>query len=81
MLALARAHRLSVFDASYLELALREAISLATLDDDLTAAAIAEGTELIGAPRPGASGTKQVDASKTKAKAQPAHQRAKKKHR
>jgi predicted nucleic acid-binding protein len=49
VLRLARAHRLSVYDASYLELALREAIPVATLDDQLTAAAIAEGTALIGA--------------------------------
>jgi predicted nucleic acid-binding protein len=49
VLRLARAHRLSVYDASYLELALREAIPVATLDDELAVAAIAEGTELIGA--------------------------------
>jgi predicted nucleic acid-binding protein len=49
VLSLARSHRLSVFDASYLELALREGIPLATLDAELAAAAIAEGTELIGA--------------------------------
>ncbi len=51
VLKLARAHRLSVYDASYLELALREAIPVATLDGQLAAAAIAEGTELIGATR------------------------------
>jgi predicted nucleic acid-binding protein len=49
VLRLARAHRLSVYDASYLELALREAIPVATLDNELAAAAIAEGTDLIGA--------------------------------
>jgi predicted nucleic acid-binding protein len=49
VLRLARTHRLSVYDASYLELALREAIPMATLDGELAAAAIAEGTELIGA--------------------------------
>jgi predicted nucleic acid-binding protein len=49
VLRLARAHRLSVYDASYLELALREAIPMATLDGKLAAAAIAEGSELIGA--------------------------------
>lgn len=48
VLRLARTHRLSVYDASYLELALREAIPLATLDAQLAAAAGAEGTELIG---------------------------------
>jgi predicted nucleic acid-binding protein len=47
VLKLARTHRLSVYDASYLELALREAIPLATLDAELTAAARAEGAGLI----------------------------------
>jgi predicted nucleic acid-binding protein len=48
VLRLARAHRLSIYDASYLELALREAIPMATLDTELAAAAAAEGTRLIG---------------------------------
>src|SRR5437016_12772950 len=48
VLRLARTHRLSVYDASYLELALREAIPLATLDGELAAAARREGSELIG---------------------------------
>jgi predicted nucleic acid-binding protein len=47
ILRLARTHGLSVYDASYLELALREAIPLATLDAQLTAAARAEGSGLI----------------------------------
>jgi predicted nucleic acid-binding protein len=47
VLRLARTRRLSVYDASYLELALREAIPLATLDAELTAAARAEGSGLI----------------------------------
>ena len=47
VLRLARTHHLSVYDASYLELALREAIPLATLDAELTAAARAEGSGLI----------------------------------
>lgn len=47
VLRLARTHRLSVYDASYLELALREAIPLATLDAELAAAALAEGTGLV----------------------------------
>ena len=47
VLRLARTHRLSVYDASYLELALREAIPLATLDRELAAAARKEGTRLI----------------------------------
>ena len=47
VLKLARTHGLSVYDASYLELALREAIPLATLDTQLIAAARAEGSGLI----------------------------------
>jgi len=39
---------LSVYDASYLELALREAIPVSTLDAALATAALAEGTELVG---------------------------------
>jgi predicted nucleic acid-binding protein len=38
-LALAREHRLTVYDACYLELALRDSIPLATLDGTLRAAA------------------------------------------
>jgi predicted nucleic acid-binding protein len=38
-LHLARRHRLSAYDASYLELALRRGLPLATLDDDLAKAA------------------------------------------
>ena len=49
IMRLARAHRLSVYDASYLELALREATPIATLDAELAAAAVAEGAELIDA--------------------------------
>jgi predicted nucleic acid-binding protein len=47
VLRLTRTHRLSVYDASYLELALRAAIPLATLDAELTAAARAEGSVII----------------------------------
>jgi len=47
VLSLARTHSLSVYDACYLELALREAIPLATLDAQLTAAARAEGSVLL----------------------------------
>lgn len=47
VLRLARTHRLSVYDASYLELALRAALPLATLDAQLTAAARAAGSRLI----------------------------------
>lgn len=49
VLALARRHRLTVYDASYLELAQREASPLATLDDNLQAAATACGIAVIGA--------------------------------
>jgi predicted nucleic acid-binding protein len=49
VLALARRHRLTFYDAAYLELARRERIALATLDDKLAAAARAEGVALIGA--------------------------------
>lgn len=41
--SLAATHRLSVYDAAYLELALRAARPLATLDADLCAAARREG--------------------------------------
>jgi predicted nucleic acid-binding protein len=47
VLKLARTHRLSVYDASYLELSLREAIPLATLDAELVTAARTEGSRLI----------------------------------
>jgi len=42
VLNLARTHRLTVYDASYLELARRESLPLATLDTDLARAARAE---------------------------------------
>jgi predicted nucleic acid-binding protein len=48
VLTLARRHRLTVYDAAYLELALREALPLATLDKALADAAGAEGVSLIG---------------------------------
>ena len=47
--ALARARRLSVYDALYLELAIRADAPLATLDAALSAAAVAEGLPLVGA--------------------------------
>ena len=37
--ALARKHRLSTYDASYLDLAMRKGLSMATLDNNLSAAA------------------------------------------
>jgi len=49
VLGLARSHRLSVYDAAYLELAQREGLSLATLDDDLRRAAAEAGVALVGA--------------------------------
>jgi predicted nucleic acid-binding protein len=48
ILTLARRHRLTVYDTSYLELALREAVPLATLDGDLASAATAEKLALLG---------------------------------
>jgi len=47
VLRLARIHKLSVYDAAYLELAGREGFALATLDADLVRAARAEGIALI----------------------------------
>lgn len=49
MFLLARRHRLTFYDAAYLELALREKAALATLDDALARAAATEGVALIGA--------------------------------
>jgi len=43
-LHLARQHRLSTYDAAYLELALRKGLPIATLDTHLRAAADAAGT-------------------------------------
>ena len=47
ILQLADRHSLTVYDASYLELALRRGLPLATLDQDLAAAAIAEGVAVL----------------------------------
>lgn len=44
-LQLARRYRLSAYDASYLELALREGLSIATLDEDLQKAAKKAGVK------------------------------------
>jgi predicted nucleic acid-binding protein len=41
-------HRLTSYDAAYLELAMRTALPLATLDQDLRKAASAEGVSLLG---------------------------------
>lgn len=43
---LARAHRLSAYDATYLELAMREGLTLATLDAQLISAAKSAGVML-----------------------------------
>jgi predicted nucleic acid-binding protein len=48
VMMLARRHRLSVYDAAYLELALRERLPLATLDGDLATAARREGVAVLG---------------------------------
>jgi hypothetical protein len=48
VISLARRHRLTVYDAAYLELTLREALPLATLHKALASAARAEGVSLIG---------------------------------
>ena len=47
VMSLARRRVLSVYDAAYLETALRRGDSLATLDRDLASAATAEGVALI----------------------------------
>lgn len=49
ILPLARAHRLTVYDAIYLELAERHGLPLATLDNDLVIAARSVGVEVLGA--------------------------------
>lgn len=46
-LAMARAHRLSAYDAAYLELAAREGVRLATLDEALSRAATEAGVHLL----------------------------------
>jgi predicted nucleic acid-binding protein len=49
LLALARRHGLTAYDAAYLELALRLGVPLASLDEALVRATHAEGVEIIGA--------------------------------
>jgi predicted nucleic acid-binding protein len=48
LLALARQHQLTAYDAAYLELAQRENVALATLDEALIRAARAAGVPVIG---------------------------------
>jgi predicted nucleic acid-binding protein len=47
VLDLARSQSLTVYDAAYLELAMRRGLPLATLDDDLRAAATRVGVPLV----------------------------------
>ncbi len=47
MVNLAEKHRLSVYDAAYMELAMRSRLPLATLDDDLRAAAVSAGIAVL----------------------------------
>jgi len=47
-LRIAEKHKLTLYDAAYLELAMRRGLPLATLDADLRAAAAAEGLTLLG---------------------------------
>ncbi len=48
ILSAARQHNLSAYDAAYLELAIREGLPLATLDNDLRKAAKAVGVKIAG---------------------------------
>ena len=47
IVALAEQHGLNVYDAAYLELAMRSRLPLATLDSDLRAAAVLAGITLV----------------------------------
>jgi predicted nucleic acid-binding protein len=47
LLELTQHHGLSAYDAAYLELAKRRGLSLATLDDALRAAAVADGVAVV----------------------------------
>ena len=49
ILPLARTYKISAYDAAYLELAIREGLPLATLDDDLRRAACRAGVAPVGA--------------------------------
>ncbi len=49
ILSLARRHDLTTYDASYLELAARDGLALATYDRDLAAAAKSEGVLVLPA--------------------------------
>ncbi len=45
--SLCRKHGLTAYDAAYLEIAMRETKTLATVDDDLKRAAVAEGVQVL----------------------------------
>ena len=45
--ALCRKHRLTAYDAAYLEIAIREKIALATVDEDLKRAALIDGVVVL----------------------------------
>jgi predicted nucleic acid-binding protein len=47
LVSLAERHRLSVYDAAYMELAMRSRLPLATLDDDLRSAAVSAGIAVL----------------------------------
>ena len=47
-LAMAERHKLTLYDAAYLELALRRSLALATLDEDLRRAGASEKIRLLG---------------------------------
>jgi predicted nucleic acid-binding protein len=49
VLQLARALAISAYDASYVDLALRRGVPLATLDEQLSSAAVAAGAQLLEA--------------------------------
>ena len=53
---LAEQHKLTVYDAAYLELAQRRGVPLATLDKELRRAAGAEGVMLLGKSTSGKAG-------------------------
>lgn len=52
LLPLCRKHRLTSYDAVYLDLAMRSGLPLATLDTELRAAARSLGVEVIGRRKP-----------------------------
>jgi predicted nucleic acid-binding protein len=48
LLVLARRHKLTIYDAAYLALAIRKHLPLATLDKALSSAAAVEGVPVLG---------------------------------